>query len=202
MKKIIYVLCFVLVTGLIAYLYFSFTQTRKKDAEFLNIKKNLIVNKFTERSALVVLESQYYNPIKLKVHRNILSDFDLDYIVVGSFSYSIDLSDFNGKDIAITKDSIVLTVPKPEIFSYTVDHNQSRFVGATWRFGINEFNLADSAYAKAQNYLYEYANSPELRNKAEVAGEEAVKKIIKELEISDKSVKVYFQDNFNDEKDK
>ena len=176
------------------YLYVNH-KADKKAAEFLTIEKDLIINQFTERSTLVVLESHYTQPIKLKVHRNFLSDFDLDFIMVGTFSYGIDLSGFTGSDMVITKDSIVLTVPQPEIINYTIDHTQSRFVNATWRFGINEFDLADKAYAKAQQNLYEYASSPVLVHKAEVSGEEAIKKLIKELKIGDKSIRVNYKDN-------
>ena len=154
--------------------------TRRKEVmmKLIETELSLIINNFTNRSTLVVLESNYTNTIKVKVHRSFFSDFYLDYIVVGSFTYGIDLRDFEGKDLRITKDSVIITVPKPELFNHTVDHTQSRFVNATWRFGINEFAVADSAYATAQNRIYEYANSRAIAFKAAIAGEEVIKQLV------------------------
>jgi len=191
MKKLNYILCLLFSTALLSYLYF--TCNTGKNVRSNTIKLNTIVNNFTERSTLVVLESDNIGSIKLRVPRNFFSDFDLDYIVVGNFIYGIDLSGFKSKDVVITKDSLILTVPKPEVLKCTIDHTQSRFVNATWRFGINEFDWADSAYVVAQKNLYKHANSPDLLRKAEIAGEAAVKKLIEELKIDTKSIRVNYK---------
>jgi hypothetical protein len=102
------------------------------------------------------------------------------------------LSGVQCEDIVVTKDSVIITVFKPELFNYTVDHTQSRFVNATWRFGVNEFEVADSAYVRAQNDLHEHAGSPDIASKAAVAGEEAIRELISNSGIS-KPVRVNYK---------
>jgi len=168
-----------LLIALGSYVVYDKLTRRKEDlVKLIESELNLIINNFTNRSTLVVLESKYTNTIKVKVHRSFFSDFYLDYIVVGSFSYGIDLRDFGNNDLMVTKDSVIITVPKPELFNNTIDHTQSRFVNATWRFGINEFEVADSAYVTAQNRIYEYASSRAIAYKAEIAGEEVIKQLV------------------------
>ena len=179
--------------GLGSYIVYD-KSIRKKNTstELIKSEISLIVNSFTNRSTLVVLESQYVNPIKVRVSRNFLKDFFLDFIVVGNFTYGIDLSGIQSKDIAVTNDSVIITVSKPELFNYTVDHTQSRFVNATWRFGVNEFEVADSAYVMAQNHLREQANLPDIVSKAAVAGEEAIRELISNAGIT-KPVRVSYK---------
>ena len=171
--------------------YDKLTHRKEVTMKLIESELSLIINNFANRSTLVVLESKFSNPIKVKVHRRFFSDFYLDYIAVGSFTYGIDLQNFGSEDLKITKDSVIITVPKPELFNHTLDHSQSRFVNATWKFGINEFEVADSAYVMAQNRIYEYANSRAIVHKAEVAGDEVIKSMI--AKSTNKPVRVNYK---------
>ena len=192
--KLFFVIISLFSIGLVFYIGYNKLIDRRENisTELIKSEISLIVHSFTNRSTLIVLEAQCINSIKVKVHRRFFNDFFLDYIVVGSFTYGIDLSGFQSEDITATKDSVIITVSKPELFNYTVDHTQSRFVNATWRFGINEFEVADSAYVRAQNHLREYAGSPDIASKAAIAGEEAIRELLSTSGIS-KPVRVSYK---------
>jgi hypothetical protein len=162
------------------------------NASIIETQSNLIINGLKDISELKVIEINYTNPIKIKVHRNFWSDFDIHYVVVGKLNYGIDLSSLNKSSIRLTKDSLILYLPTPKLIDCTIDHNKSSFVNQEWRLGVNEFELADMAYVQAQEHLVKYANSDELIEKSKLSCVNTVTSLIKNLGFESYALKINF----------
>ncbi len=77
-------------------------------------------------------------------------------IVHGEAIGCIDLSAIQENDVQVDKDSLLVTLPAPELCSYKIDHSKSTIYDASNAF-MNEAVLFEEAYKSAEKKLKEEA---------------------------------------------
>jgi len=96
-----------------------------------------------------------------------LPDSKVAFLCVGEVTACIDLTKIKTIDITHQKDTVIVTLPQPEIFYAKIDHQRSRVYDLTgaW-FPGNAKNIVEGVYKLAEQKLSANAKNMDLLGKA------------------------------------
>jgi hypothetical protein len=136
------------------------------------------------------LATYYFKDIiEQKLIRDYLPDPKALLIVHGEAVGCIDLSSINLDDIKTVRDTIIITMPKPSVCHFKIDHSKSKIYDSEYAF-MNEDLLYEEAFKSAEKKLLETAIDSGLLKSAE---ENASKVLVPLFEkVSNKPVKIVF----------
>jgi hypothetical protein len=142
------IICFV---PLICGFYISH---RQKEARFTELKTSINLT-VEELNNIEVYEYNYMKPLTLTYHRTFLADFDVTAMICGKIVYYITVD--NIEFTRSTKESVNVAVTGKLGSRSYVDHHLTYFINPTWRYGYNEFQIADTVYGRAQSAMEDAA---------------------------------------------
>jgi hypothetical protein len=136
----------VIITGTIAYVVIFGIQTRREEAKIVETVTQAVLT-IRDLSDLEVYEVKYLAPHTLTFPRKLLSDFSVTAIVSGNIIYRIQID-----SITYNKERSLVGVDVYGSLNHIsyVNHKESYFVNPEWRFGYNEFEMADTLYKRAE----------------------------------------------------
>lgn len=110
---------------------------------------NMVLKELTNMGKLELIKFSYRDVVEQEIKRDFLPDPKALLIVQGEAIGCIDLTKIKEQDIIIENDTIILTLPEPEICNYKIDHSKSKIYKTDYAF-MNEAILLDEAYRKAE----------------------------------------------------
>ena len=136
----------------------KYCSKKENSEETIHISHNTVVQEIETLGRLEVVKYNIKDVIEYEKVRNWLPNSRTALIVSGEVIGCIDLSKLKEEDIFISKDSVSIKLPPPEVCSFKVDHSKSRVYNIEngwWE----TTELIDEAYRHAEQQLYKEAEN-------------------------------------------
>ncbi|MBU0695112.1 MAG: DUF4230 domain-containing protein [Bacteroidetes bacterium] len=183
----------VLILGIIGILIFSFFYFKNlifKSETILN--QDVMVSKITNMGKLELVKYSMKDVVEKKQTRRVLPDQRILFVAVGEVAGCIDLTKVKKSDIQFGEDSIIISLPAPEICYSKIDHQKSKVydVSGVW-FPSDTKDMVEDIYKIAEQQLIKSANEMQILSKTK----ENAKLIFKPLieNFSGKRVGILFK---------
>lgn len=139
----------VVIIGLLIFLFFyikhEFSTTRSE------VSHVVMVQKITNMGKLELVKYAMKDIVEKKEVHTILPDERVLFLAVGEVAACIDLTKVKQDDIIQTGDSVIVTLPEPEICYTKLDHQQSKVydISGAW-FPSNAKEMVEEVYKIAE----------------------------------------------------
>jgi hypothetical protein len=149
------------------FMIFIFFYVKHKFATRTEIKEDVMVEKIVSMGKLELVKYAMKDVIEKREIHTILPDEKVLFLAVGEVTACIDLTKVNKEDITQKTDTILVTLPKPEICYVKLDHQKSRVYNITgaW-FPGNAKNMVEGIYKLAEKRLLDNATQMDVLGKA------------------------------------
>ncbi|MFC3812951.1 DUF4230 domain-containing protein [Lacihabitans lacunae] len=117
---------------------------------------NMVLKELTNMGQLELIKFSYRDVVEQEIKRDFLPDPKALLIVQGEAIGCIDLTKIKEEDIIMENDTLIITLPQPEICNYKIDHSKSKIYKTDYAF-MNEAVLLDEAYRKAEAQILKEA---------------------------------------------
>ncbi|MBD1393214.1 DUF4230 domain-containing protein [Mucilaginibacter glaciei] len=153
------------ITGFLVFLFFyiknEFTKTHTE------VTEDVMVSKIVSMGKLELVKYAMKDVVEKKELHLVLPDSRVLFVAVGEVTACIDLTKVKKSDITQTKDSILVTLPKPEICYVKLDHQKSRVydVSGVW-FADKSKTMVEDVYKLAEKKILAGATEMKILDKA------------------------------------
>lgn len=162
-KWFIYILIFLL--GCFVGVYISHKIDADSSVKEHIVTHSYVVDKIEAMGKLEVIKYNIQDIMEYEKSRQWLPNAKTILLVKGEIIACVDLSEITEKNVIVTKDSIALFLPPPEICNIKIDHSQSKLYDIS--YGLWESaELLDNAYKFAQIELEKRALEINLTDQA------------------------------------
>ncbi len=153
---------------IIASVIFLVFYLKKQFATQTELNQDIMVSKITAMGKLELVKYSMKDVVEKKELHTILPDARVLFVAVGEVTACIDLTKVKKEDITQNKDSIWLTLPKPEICYVKLDHQKSRVydVSGVW-FPDKAKTMVEDVYKIAEKKMLTTAGEMNLLGKAQ-----------------------------------
>jgi len=157
---------FLVITGFLVFLFFyikqQFTTTRTE------INQDVMVSRIVSMGKLELVKYAMKDVVEKKELHTILPDSRVLFVAVGEVTACIDLTKVKKADITQGKDSVWVTLPKPEICYVKLDHQKSKVydVSGVW-FADKAKTMVEDVYQIAEKKMLATATEMNLLGKAQ-----------------------------------
>jgi Protein of unknown function (DUF4230) len=114
------------------------------------VTQNMVLNQVTAIGKIELVNYQFRDVVESELQKTILPNSKALLIISGEAIGCIDLSKINTENLDFRPDSLVIKLPKPEICSSKIDHSQSRVYDVSVFSLLDQSQLIDEAYKKAE----------------------------------------------------
>jgi Protein of unknown function (DUF4230) len=150
MKTILSYLLVIAVTLFASWFFFG----KKMFNEVSEITNDAAVTKIQAIGKLELVQINIKDILEYTVKRDYLPDSRMLIMVNGEMAGCIDLQKLSGKNITVTKDTLYILLPAPEVCYTKINHNKSKVYNAsTFSWLDNETQLVEGLYKKADAYF-------------------------------------------------
>nr|WP_294946937.1 DUF4230 domain-containing protein [uncultured Mucilaginibacter sp.] len=152
---------------IVASVIFMFFYIKHQFATQTEVNQDIMVSKITAMGKLELVKYSMKDVIEKKELHTILPDARVLFVGVGEVTACIDLTKVKKEDITQTKDSVLLTLPNPEICYVKLDHQKSRVydVSGVW-FPDKAKTMVEDVYKIAEKKMLTTAGEMNLLGKA------------------------------------
>ncbi|MCU0431068.1 MAG: DUF4230 domain-containing protein [Cytophagaceae bacterium] len=179
----------VLVMGLFLYLQYSFNKPEAvKDSTIVN--HQVIVEKIVNMGKLELTKFYIKDVMEQTEVKDWWPDSKIILIIAGEVNACVDLSKVDSTDIKVVGNSIQLTLPKPEICYFKIDHSQSKVYSIENEY-FEKSKLIDKAYAIAEKNIRQSALNMKILEHAQTQASVFLAPFLEQ--ISGKKVQVLFE---------
>lgn len=116
----------------------------------------LVLEEVTAMGKLELVKYNFKDVVEQKITKLWLPDAKALLIIQGEAIGCIDLKKIRPEDIAMTKDTLVLNLPEPELCVFKIDHANSKVYNTEYAF-TDEALLVEKAYKQAEEQIRESA---------------------------------------------
>ena len=154
------------ITGFLVFMFFyiknEFTKTRTE------VTEDVMVSRIVSMGKLELVKYAMKDVVEKKELHIILPDSRVLFVAVGEVTACIDLTKVKKQDVTQTKDSITVTLPKPEICYVKLDHQKSRVydVSGVW-FPDKAKMMVEDVYKLAEKKMLAGATEMKILDKAQ-----------------------------------
>ena len=147
----------VIITGFLVFLFFyvknQFTTAHTE------INETGMVQKITSMGKLELVKYTMKDIIDQREVHTILPDSRVLFLAVGDVTACIDLTKVKKSDIILSKDSVTVYLPQPEICYARLDHQKSKVydIRGAW-FQESAKNMVEDVYKLAEKKILDNAN--------------------------------------------
>jgi Protein of unknown function (DUF4230) len=113
---------------------------------------HMVLKEMQSMGKIELAKFSFRDVVEQHITRDFLPDPHAILIVQGEAIGCIDLTKISQSDIILLPDTLVLTLPEPEVCSHKIDHSQSKIYKTDFAFR-NEALLLDEAYKKAEDQM-------------------------------------------------
>lgn len=116
----------------------------------------LVLEEISSMGKLELVKYNFKDVVEQEIVRQWLPNSRAILIVQGEAIGCIDLTLLHPTDIQVTRDSLIVHLPEPELCVFKIDHNRSRIYNTEYTF-LDEGRLIEQAYRQAEVKLKESA---------------------------------------------
>lgn len=113
----------------------------------------IVVQQITALGKMELVNYQFKDVVETQLQKTLLPDARVLLIVSGRAVGCIDMSQLSEKQVFIENDSLVVNLPKPELCVSQIDHSQSKVYDTSIFAFMDEAELVDDAYKKAEEQI-------------------------------------------------
>lgn len=177
MRKWLSIVFYVAAIGLILLVWESIKSFNLfKDAE-VTTTHNVVLKEITDLGKLELVKYAYRDVVEQKISRDFLPDPKAILIIQGEAVGCIDLKKVTEKDIVTVKDTLIVTLPKPEICYHKIDHSRSKVFHTEYAF-MNEGLLLEEAYKRAEVQILQSALDSDILKQTKQNAEMVLKPLL------------------------
>lgn len=153
---------------IIASAIFLFFYIKGRFATRTEVTEDIMVSKITAMGKLELVKYSMKDVVEKKEIHPILPDERVLFVAVGEVTACIDLTRVKKEDIVQSKDSVWLTLPRPEICYVKLDHQKSSVydVSGVW-FADKAKTMVEDVYKIAEKKMLATAGEMNLLGKAQ-----------------------------------
>jgi Protein of unknown function (DUF4230) len=138
---------------------------------------------------LQLVKYHFRDVVEHEIVKPLLPNAKALLIVAGEVVGCVDLVKMNAQDIVIQGDTVVATLPAPEICVQKIDHSQSKLYNTQFAF-FEEGQLVDAAYRQAEAQLQKSAQALQIEQQTESAAGQVLRPLLERL--TQRPVKIRF----------
>lgn len=164
----------------------------KLSAKPVVVTEDVMVQKITAMGKLELVKYSMKDVIERRQPHVLLPDERVLLVAVGEVTACIDLTKVHKQDIVQADSTVTVTLPKPEICYYKLDHQQSKVydVSGTF-FSEHTKNMVEDTYKLAEQRLLDNARQMNITGKAQQNAQTIFKPLLES--ISAKKVVLKFR---------
>jgi hypothetical protein len=180
----------VVIIGFLIFLFFyikkEFASTRTE------VSQVVIVHKITSMGKLELVKYELKDIVERKKTHTLLPDEKVLFLAVGEVTACIDLTKVTDKDVLQKTDTVIVTLPQPEICYAKLNHQQSRVYDITgaW-FPANAKEMVEDVYKIAEKQILTESRKMDITGKARTNAQLIFKPLLES--ISGKTVVLKFK---------
>jgi hypothetical protein len=141
---------------------------------------NIVLKEMTALGKLELVKYAYRDVVEQNIAIDFLPDPKAILIVQGEAIGCMDLSKIKAEDIHSKGDTLIVTLPEPEVCQHRIDHSKSKIYNTEYAF-MNESLLIDEAYKKAEVQILSSALSSDILTQTQKNGELLLRPLIENL---------------------
>lgn len=152
----------------------------------------LIMKKTQAMGNLELVRMSFQDVVQHRKKRPILADAKVMLIVASEAAGCIDLKKITPKDLHSSDSTLDVTLPRPEVCFFKVDHQRSQVVRTEYTFS-EEAELIDQAYRRAERQIPEAAIRAKILERSQKQARLLLTPLFEAL--SQKTVTLHFTDS-------
>ena len=154
------------IVGFLIFLFFYFKH--EFNTTRTAVTEDVMVSKIVSMGKLELVKYAMKDVVEKKELNMILPDSRVLFVAVGEVTACIDLTKVKRNDISQTKDSITVTLPRPEICYVKLDHQKSKVydVSGVW-FADKTRTMVEDVYKIAEKKMLSGAAEMNILGKAQ-----------------------------------
>ncbi len=137
-------------------LWFIFQKISNATNWFTNTTETshqIVVQQITALGKMELVNYQFKDVVETQLQKTLLPDARVLLIVSGRAVGCIDMSKLTTSQIYIKNDSLTVELPRPELCVSQIDHSQSKVYDTSIFAFLDEAQLVDNAYKKAEEQI-------------------------------------------------
>jgi hypothetical protein len=155
------------------------------------VTQNLVLNQVTALGKIELVNYQFRDVVESELKKTLLPNSKALLIISGQVIGCIDLAKINGKSLDFEVDSLIIELPNPEICSNKIDHSQSKVYDVSLFSVLDQGQLIDEAYKKAELQISDSAFQMGIIDQTKENAEKILKPMFEK--ISGKKVRFFYK---------
>ncbi len=143
----------------------------------LQTTHNIVLKEISNMGKLELVKYSYRDVVEQKISRDFLPDPKAILIIQGEAVGCIDLTKIKEEDLVVSRDTLIVTLPKPEICYHKIDHSKSSVYHTEYAF-MNEGLLLEEAYKRAETQILTSAKASDILNQTKKNAEMVLKPLL------------------------
>ena len=189
-KNIIQILAIILLMAGAIFVWEKFAGMKDFFTNKSKITQNIVLKQISEMGKLELVNYQFRDVVESEIQKTLLPNSKALLIISGQAIGCIDLAKIKEKDIDIQADSLFLKLPKPEICVSKIDHSQSKVYDVSVFSLLDQSQLIDEAYKKAELQINDSALQMGILEQTKTNADKILKPMFEKL--SGKKVKLIY----------
>lgn len=121
------------------------------------VNQNLVLNQVTALGKIELVNYQFKDVVESELQKTLLPNSRALLIISGQVVGCIDLTKIKSESFEYEGDSLMMKLPNPEICTNKIDHSQSKVYDVSLFSLLDQSQLIDEAYKKAELQIQDSA---------------------------------------------
>ena len=154
------------------------------------VTQNLVLNQVTAIGKIELVNYQFRDVVESELQKTLLPNSKALLIISGQVIGCIDLTKIKAESLDFEGDSLKIKLPNPEICSNKIDHSQSKVYDVSLFSLLDQSQLIDEAYKKAELQISDSALQMGIIDQTKQNADKILKPMFEK--ISGKKIKLYY----------
>ena len=141
---------------------------------------NVVLKEIVALGKMELVKYNFRDIVEHEVVKPLLPNAKALLIVTGEVVGCIDLTKVKTEDFHTQGDTLVLTLPQPEICVFKIDHSKSKVYDTQYAF-LDEAKLVDNAFQKAESQIAKNAQQMGILEQTKKSAEQILKPFIENV---------------------
>lgn len=165
----------------------NFTDFFKSESK---VNQNLVLNQVTALGKIELVNYQFKDVVESELQKTLLPNSRALLIISGQVIGCIDLTKIKSESFDYKGDSLKIKLPNPEICTNKIDHSQSKVYDVSLFSLLDQSQLIDEAYKKAELQIQDSAMQMGIIEQTKQNADKILKPMFEK--ISGKKIKLFY----------
>jgi Protein of unknown function (DUF4230) len=157
------------------------------------VSQNLVLNQVTALGKIELVDYRFKDVVESELQKTLLPNSKALLIISGQVIGCIDLTKIKAESFDYKADSLIIKLPSPEICTSKIDHSQSRVYDVSFFSLLDQSQLIDEAYKKAELQINDSALQLGILDQTKQNADKILKPMFEK--ISGKKIRFYYGAN-------